>query len=74
MIKIICELCNLELNDLGAILFSPPTEHRVRKIHICRDCYHSICKLFKINKIENKDLNQTTCCKEEKPLSERTFC
>ena len=39
-IKPVCDKCKKELNDFGAILFSPPdSESRVKKFHICKECY-----------------------------------
>lgn len=42
MIKPKCNICNKELNDYGALLFSPPEEEKVRKIHICKECYNKL--------------------------------
>ncbi len=41
-IKPICDKCKKELSDFGAILFSPPKGHDVKKFHICKDCYDQI--------------------------------
>ena len=42
-IKPTCDRCKKELNDFGAILFSPPNkENSVKKFHICKDCYNKI--------------------------------
>jgi hypothetical protein len=42
-IKPICDICKNELNDFGAILFSPPdAENNVKKFHICKDCYNKL--------------------------------
>lgn len=45
MIKPKCDICKQELQDYGAILFSPPEDEeawKVRKIHICKECYNKI--------------------------------
>ena len=48
-IKPICDKCKNELNDYGALLFSPPNlDNDVKKYHICKDCYNKI-----INTIED---------------------
>ena len=40
MIKPICCVCNQELVEPGAILFSPPDFYnKVTKKHICKKCY-----------------------------------
>jgi hypothetical protein len=45
MIKVNCYRCNKELNELGAILFSPPNTGfigsygKVDKFHLCKSCY-----------------------------------
>ena len=39
-----CNRCGDELEEFGAILLSPPDEDgKVRKDHLCVDCYNSIC-------------------------------
>lgn len=39
-IKPTCDKCGNELNEFGAILLSPPDiENKVRKFHLCVDCY-----------------------------------
>ena len=43
MIKPICDFCKKELQDFGAILFSPPdNDNRVRKFHICKECFKKL--------------------------------
>ena len=43
MIKPTCDKCGKELNEFGAILLSPPDkENKVRKFHICVECYNKI--------------------------------
>ena len=61
MIKPICSLCGKELDDFGAIVFSPPDDnHKVEKHHICRACYY--CNIFllfyrRFGKIEKSHKN-----------------
>ncbi len=44
-----CDKCQKQLNDFGAILFSPPdTKSKVLKFHICKDCYRELVKKLKI--------------------------
>ncbi|GBE16431.1 hypothetical protein BMS3Abin15_00247 [bacterium BMS3Abin15] len=46
-IKPVCDKCKNELNDFGGILFSPPDEEsRVKKFHLCKDCYKKIVDSF----------------------------
>lgn len=46
-IKPICDRCKKELEDFGAILFSPPDEdNKVEKLHLCRACYEEIVSSF----------------------------
>lgn len=43
MINPKCDYCKKELNDYGAILFSPPDKSsKTLKHHICKDCYNKI--------------------------------
>ena len=47
MIKPKCDICKKELNDLGALLFSPPNqEGKVDKKHICKECYEKLKEEF----------------------------
>ncbi len=47
-IKPICDKCNEELHDFGAILLSPPNrESSVRKFHICKGCFSTMEKEMK---------------------------
>jgi len=47
MIKPMCDFCGNELVAFGAILFSPPKEHDVKKYHVCVDCYNEMIKKVK---------------------------
>lgn len=39
-IKPLCDKCRSELKDFGGILLSPPDkEGKVKKFHICVECY-----------------------------------
>lgn len=56
-----CEVCPTEITreKPGAILFSPPAPVKgcaeyTRKIHLCKDCYHSIMGALAV--IGNKDM------------------
>ncbi len=38
-----CAKCGKELEEFGALLFSPPTgENKVDKFHLCVDCFRSL--------------------------------
>ena len=40
MINPTCDICHKELDDFGALLFSPPNEKgQCKKWHICKGCY-----------------------------------
>lgn len=42
-IKPLCDICKKELIEFGAILLSPPDESsKVKKFHICNECYEKI--------------------------------
>ncbi|MEK6959056.1 MAG: hypothetical protein AABW59_03370 [archaeon] len=43
-IKPVCDFCKLELNDFGAILFSPPSGNNVKKFHVCKKCYEHLAR------------------------------
>ncbi len=44
-IKPKCDICKKELKDFGALLFSPPAKNnKVKKFHICKNCYKLIIK------------------------------
>jgi hypothetical protein len=46
-IKPICDKCKKELDDFGAILFSPPDkDNKVEKFHLCKACYEEIVNSF----------------------------
>lgn len=36
---VICDCCEQELGEPGALLFSPPEQDLCVKMHICRGCY-----------------------------------
>lgn len=42
----VCDMCKRELNEYGALLFSPPEKNMVKKMHLCRDCYNKIVKII----------------------------
>lgn len=47
MIKVQCEKCGDELNEVGGLALSPPhsvIEDRVSKIHLCLKCWDEFIK------------------------------
>lgn len=47
-IKPKCDKCKKELKDFGGILLSPPDKReKVRKYHICKECYIKLEKELK---------------------------
>ena len=63
MLKIKCDICGKELNEPGALLFSPPNKYIVHKYHICKDCYKT--KILNILKLEtDKDDEQNEITKD----------
>jgi len=48
MINPKCDICKEELEDFGALLFSPPEDGKVRKTHICKKCYNKLKEKLKI--------------------------
>ncbi len=38
-ISVFCDKCSDELEEPGALLFSPPTGLQVKKFHICKKCF-----------------------------------
>lgn len=47
-IKPVCDKCKKELEEFGAVLFSPPDkENNVKKFHLCKECYQKIISQFK---------------------------
>ena len=59
MIAPLCDKCGSELNDFGAIIFSPPiviqnvkdnqTRNVTEKFHICLDCWKNISLWLKVS-------------------------
>lgn len=48
-IKPTCDVCKKELKDFGGILLSPPdSRSKVKKFHLCKNCYQEIVKKLKI--------------------------
>jgi hypothetical protein len=41
-----CDACKKELDEYGALLFSPPDHDSVRKYHLCKACYGEIIDAF----------------------------
>lgn len=53
-IKPICDICELPLNDYGAILLSPPDKKsKVTKYHLCKVCFKNVLKMNKVT-VKNK--------------------
>ncbi len=47
-IKPICDKCEKELEEFGAILLSPPDEcNKVEKFHLCIECYEEIKSMIR---------------------------
>jgi len=42
MLKVYCYICDKELNEPGAILFSPPRQDQCLKYHICESCFKGV--------------------------------
>jgi len=43
-----CDKCKKELTEFGAILLSPPDkENKIRKFHICKECYKKMGEQLK---------------------------
>jgi len=43
-VKLECSRCEIELTELGALLFSPPSGMFVTKHHICVNCFNEIMR------------------------------
>jgi hypothetical protein len=42
-----CDKCKKELDDFGGILLGPPdSESKVRKYHLCKECYEEMVATF----------------------------
>lgn len=48
MIKPACDFCGKELQDFGALLFSPPKWRTVKKYHLCVKCFEHLIHARKI--------------------------
>ncbi len=49
MIKPICNKCENELKEFGGILLSPPdNEGKIKKMHLCKECYEKVKDLLEI--------------------------
>lgn len=49
MLKVECDFCDEEINEPGALLFSPPNEFGMaRKLHLCATCWRKLLELFHI--------------------------
>jgi len=51
MIKPTCDKCKKELEEFGGILLSPPdNDRKVKKYHLCKNCYQKVEDLIATNK------------------------
>jgi hypothetical protein len=52
MLEIRCDICQRDLQQPGALVFSPPTSEPwlVEKYHVCASCWPEIEKLLKHEK------------------------
>lgn len=47
MLNVLCESCKEEISEFGGILLSPPdSESKVKKIHLCKNCYRWVERLI----------------------------
>jgi len=61
MIKPICDRCGKELEEFGALLFSPPDKYNgVIKYHLCKECFNALVDDFRtldlFKKLNSEDL------------------
>ena len=47
-LKIKCDSCDEEIQIPGALLFSPPKEKTVKKIHLCKKCYYKTIEILNL--------------------------
>ena len=48
MLKIDCDICGEELQQAGALLFSPPDMFgRVKQCHLCQACFDKFLQFVK---------------------------
>ena len=53
-IRPLCDACQNELEEFGGILLSPPDRtNKVRKFHLCKNCYNDILVQMKKKKHVN---------------------
>lgn len=60
MLEIRCDICRKELQQPGALIFSPPTSDGwlVEKYHLCADCWLEVAGLLNRQKIDDGSSNQ----------------
>jgi hypothetical protein len=58
MLELKCDLCDRQLQEPGALVFSPPTQEAwlVEKYHICADCWPAIDALLNGEPGESTDV------------------
>jgi hypothetical protein len=63
MLKIKCDKCHSELQEPGALMFSPPTTESwvVEKYHLCAKCWAELAALLKCKKPENANRHTGAC-------------
>jgi len=63
--KVFCSFCSNDMEDPGALLFSPPTMGEdCKKYHVCTECFFNVMKI--LNKICPRcggNLPEKTQCK-----------
>lgn len=57
-LNISCYKCNKELEELGALLFTPPSTSmsisECKKIHICVKCYYGVMQFLQVHEISKE--------------------
>jgi hypothetical protein len=58
MLELKCDLCDQELQEPGALIFSPPTNEvwLVEKYHVCADCWPTVAALLKVEQGDSSDV------------------
>jgi hypothetical protein len=58
MLELKCDMCDRELQEPGALIFSPPTNEvwLVEKHHVCTDCWPALDALLKSKPGEPTDV------------------
>ena len=58
MLQLQCDMCHRDLQEPGALIFSPPTDETllVEKYHVCAYCWPAVVALLKGNAGEPTDV------------------